>query len=181
MPVTVGEAKDWSRILHDEEDGIVQSNIETAVGYLDGRDGILGRCLMGQTWDYTLPCFPVESWIELPFAPVQSITSITYKDGDGNPQTTPGAEYVLSADRDWQPKVHLAYGASWPAVRDEPDVVRVRAVYGYTAVPLPIRQAIVLLAGHLFENREATTEARITEIPFGVSALLEPYMRISFA
>lgn len=181
-PVTVTEAKDWSRILGDEEDDIVQSNIVTAVSYLDGRDGVLARALMTQTWDYWLPCFPADSYIELPLAPVQTISTITYTDTAGAPQTFSAANYSLSADKDWQPRVNLNYNATWPGTQGIPDAVKVRAVYGYTSVPLPIRQAIVLLAGHFYENREpiGDTVGEKAELPFGVRALLEPYMRASF-
>ena len=177
--VSVAEVKEQSRIQGDSEDDLIESYIDAATNHLDGRDGILARCLLTQVWDYSLPCFPVESCLVLPLAPVQSITSITYKDAAGNPQTFSASDYVLSADKNWQPKVHLAYNATWPGTRDEPDAVTVRAVCGYVAVPTPIKQAIVLLAAHYYENREPLSDLT-TELPFGVRALLEPFMRTSF-
>lgn len=177
--VSVAEVKEQSRIQESESDDLIESYIEAATAHLEGRDGILGRALVTQTWDYSLPCFPVESCIALPLAPVQSITSITYKDENGNPQTFPGANYFLSADKNWQPKVYLGYNASWPGTRDEPDAVTIRAVYGYTVVPLPIKQAIVLLTAHQYENREPLGDA-MEELPFSVRALIEPFMRTSF-
>jgi uncharacterized phiE125 gp8 family phage protein len=180
-PVSVPEAKDQSRVLVDLEDHLLESYIESATGHMDGRDGILNRALMTQTWDYMLPYFPVESCLMLPLAPVQSITSITYKDTNGAPQTFSGSNYSLSADKHHQPKVHLGPTASWPATQAVPDAVTIRAVYGYTKVPEPIRQAIVLLAAHFFENREGVLVGEIAvELPFGIRALLEPYMRASF-
>lgn len=178
-PATVAEAKDQSRVLHDTEDHVIEANIQAATAHLDGRDGILGRALMPQTWDYLLPCFPSEEGILLPLAPVQSITSITYKDSNGNPQTFGASNYALGPDKDWQPAVYLAPTQSWPSTYDVPDAVTIRAVYGYALVPMPIRQAILLLAAHLFEHREALGES-LEELPFGVRALLEPFMRTSF-
>lgn len=177
--VTVAEVKEQSRIQETEEDDLIEEYIETATAHLEGRDGILGRALLTQTWDYSLPWFPVESCIALPLAPVQSITSITYKDAEGNPQTFGAANYFLSGDKNWQPQVHLAYNASWPSTRDEPDAVTIRAVYGYAVVPKPIKHAIVLLTAHQFENREPLGD-EMAELPFGVRALLEPFMRTSF-
>lgn len=40
-------------------------------------------------------------------------------------------------------------------------------------VPEDIRAAILLLIGHLYENREAGAERALSEIPFGVKALLD--------
>lgn len=48
--VTLGEAKDHLRVLHDDEDALIASLIETATAYLDGLDGVLGRALGPQTW-----------------------------------------------------------------------------------------------------------------------------------
>lgn len=38
-----------------------------------------------------------------------------------------------------------------------------------------IKSAILLLVGHLYLNREAGTDKAISEIPFGVYALLQPF------
>lgn len=48
--VTLSEAKDHLRVLHDDEDALIASLIETATAYLDGLDGVLGRALGPQTW-----------------------------------------------------------------------------------------------------------------------------------
>ncbi len=40
-------------------------------------------------------------------------------------------------------------------------------------VPEGIRAAILLLVGHLYENREASIDKALSEIPFGVKALLD--------
>ncbi len=48
-------------------------------------------------------------------------------------------------------------------------------------VPTPIRQAMLLMVGHLYENREASTVGpAITELPMGVEALLAPYRVLRF-
>lgn len=181
-PVSVAEAKDQSRILIDAEDHLVESYLEAATAHLDGRDGILARALMAQTWDYTLPCFPVDRWIPLPLAPVQSIVHVKYRDTAGTLQTFSASNYQLSADKTVNPKIHLAVGASWPGTRDEPDAVQIQAVYGYALVPAPIRQAIVLIAAHWYVNREAVgdTVGEKAEIPFGATQLLSPFIRASF-
>jgi uncharacterized phiE125 gp8 family phage protein len=53
--------------------------------------------------------------------------------------------------------------------------VRVRWVAG-TGCPAPLKAAILLMVGHLFENREATGDA--TELPLGVAALISPWRRM---
>ncbi len=52
------------------------------------------------------------------------------------------------------------------------------AVCGWSAaadVPAPLRHAILMLCGHLYDNRDIATEKSVTEIPFTISRLLAPY------
>lgn len=49
------------------------------------------------------------------------------------------------------------------------------------AVPQGIKQAMLLLVGSWYENREATISgATIAEVPFAVDALIAPYRVIEF-
>lgn len=42
-------------------------------------------------------------------------------------------------------------------------------------VPAAVKHAILLLAGHFYNNREATAERGTIVLPLGVSMLIEPY------
>ena len=44
--------------VEDAEDGAILTFIAAATGKLDGRDGLLGRCLITQTWILKLDRFP---------------------------------------------------------------------------------------------------------------------------
>jgi len=57
--------------------------------------------------------------------------------------------------------------------------VRFTAGYGTTAEDTPedLRHAVMLLAAHFYENREATTDSR-DPLPLGVAGLLAPYSPI---
>lgn len=46
------------------------------------------------------------------------------------------------------------------------------------AIPPPIRHAALLLIGHFYENREATSDRTLTELPFAVRSLIAPYRRL---
>lgn len=186
-PLTVQEVKDHLRIVDDGnvvEDALLEGLITAVRHHMDGWEGVLRRQLITATWDFSLPEFPpIKTYIELPLAPVQSITSVSYIDANGATQIWDNSKYQLSDDLTSHPLLHLGYGESWPGTRDEPDSVTIRFVAGYgesgSDVPGPIRAAMLLLIGHLYNNRElSVTGTIITEIPYGVEALLSPYYRI---
>lgn len=177
-PVTLQEAKDHLRVDGDIDDALISALITAAREHIDGRDGWLGRAICTQTWDCHFDAFPSGDSIALPIAPIQSVTSVKYIDTDGVQQTFSSDNYALGADLDWSPRVILGWGKSWPSIRAVPDAVTVRVVAGYASVPKPICQAILLLVGHLYENREASSPVAMHEVPFAVSALLAPYRRV---
>ncbi|MGV0820812.1 head-tail connector protein [Martelella sp. AMO21009] len=47
-------------------------------------------------------------------------------------------------------------------------------------LPEPLDLAVLLLVGHFYANREATTDEALRRIPFGVDRLIAPY-RENFA
>lgn len=48
--VALQDMKEHLRVMHDDEDLMIQSLTDAAVSWLDGWDGVLGRCIMPQTW-----------------------------------------------------------------------------------------------------------------------------------
>jgi uncharacterized phiE125 gp8 family phage protein len=75
-----------------------------------------------------------------------------------------------------------AYDKVWPSARSVRDAVQIRFIAGYgdaaSDVPQAIKQAILLLVGHWFENREAVLvhSFKPTVIPIAVDSLLSPYL-----
>ena len=50
----------------------ISAMIAAATDMLDGRHGILGRCLEAQTWELVLDAFPAAE-IRIPLGPVASV------------------------------------------------------------------------------------------------------------
>lgn len=137
-----------------------------------------GRSLVTQTWEAVLDAFPADGVIPLANGPLASVTSVTYLDTAGLTQTLATSLYQVDVAGS---RVVRAPDAAWPATSAKVAAVRVRYVTGTTpaAVPTPIRAAILLLLGHLYERREDTlVGTSITQIPMGVQALLGPYRLI---
>lgn len=173
-PVTRDELKLHARVDGNTEDDLLDDLIATATAFLDGKDGLLGRCLITQTLRLSLGAFPAE--VVLPLPPAQVVTSVTYLDADGIEQTlAPSAYRVIGGDPG---KVFPV--DSWPATKADPEAVKIefRAGYGDLAsdVPAPIKRAILEHCTLAYETRSMATFASMPNMmPLGYDALIEPY------
>jgi uncharacterized phiE125 gp8 family phage protein len=180
-PITLDQAKQHLRVLHDDEDEYIADLIEAATDYLDGYSGVLGKALITQTWRQDFDSFwdgcSYSSALRLPLGPVQSVSSVTYYDAANSLQTLSASVYELLTDG-LGPYVALVAGQSWPAIYGRAGAVRVTWVAGYgatpEAVPARIRTLIKLLVGHWYENREAVTvgNTQAVELPLAAQALI---------
>lgn len=153
-PVSSTEAKLHLKVDGSTDDTLIAALI-TAARMLC--EAFQGRGYITQTWELTLDAFP-ESPFELPVAPLASVTSIKYKDKDGNETTMAASDYVL--DLSSEPgRVALADGVSWPSVDLYPvGAVKIRYTVGAAsaaAVPQNVKQAILLTVGDWYEDRQA--------------------------
>ena len=148
-PVTLAEACTWLRREVGEDDARINALIAAATGYMDGANGILGRAIVSQTWDYVLDAFTTT--IKLPLGPVSSVTSVKYIDAAGDEQTLSADYYStdLVSDPQW---IVLNSDYSWPSTIDAVNAVTIRFVAGYATVPDPIKQAIMFMVSAMYDN-----------------------------
>lgn len=168
-PVTLAEAKAHLRVPGGNEDTLIAALIDAAVSHLDGWYGILGRCIVTQTWRQDMADFPTD--FRLPFPNVQSVV-IAYSDTANADQTYSSANYHL-VNAPGAGQILLDATASWPSVYDKPNAVRVTMVCGFTTVPSALKHAILLHVGAMYENRASATEVAL--MPFAYDALVRPF------
>jgi uncharacterized phiE125 gp8 family phage protein len=171
-PVSLSEAKLHLRVDGTDEDTLITALIEAAVSHLDAT-GVLGRAMITQSWAQWVSQAP--GWVRLQVGPFQSLTSVEYYDSDNALQTATLSDFETRLDGDFvivKPKS----GYTWPAAYTRQDAIKITYVAGYgdaaTDVPQSIRQAILLLVGHWYENREAVTDGSPKELPMAVNALI---------
>ena len=178
-PVTLADVKAYCRVDSVDDDLLLAALIDAATDHLDGYSGILGRCLVEQEWRLDLSCFPSDM-LRLPLGNLIGTSSIKYYDTTSVFQTLSVTEYDEAEDS-IGPFVVPKTGKSWPSTDQCTVAVQVLWYAGFGAaadVPMAIRQAMLLLIGHWYENREATI-AGVTAmpLPFAVEALLAPFRR----
>jgi len=111
--------------------------------------------------------------------PVTSVISVSYIDLDDQTQTLSSSDYVLDTyTRPARLKPSLTK-IVFPAAKE----VTIRFTAGFTdgqspnqyPMPKAIEAAMLLMIGHLYDNREAVSMDQSYERPMGVTYLLNPY------
>jgi uncharacterized phiE125 gp8 family phage protein len=109
--------------------------------------------VLTQTWRVYLDSFNDDE-IYLPKRPVSSITTLKYYDLTNTQQTLATSYYSLDQG---SRVIRLKYQQDWPGTVARWDAVEITYVCGYAsaaAVPAIAKQAMLLLVGKYFENRD---------------------------
>lgn len=177
--VTLEELKLHLRVDHDDEDSLLWNILETATQDIET---LSLHKLIAQTWDWYLDSFPATSYLKLPFLPLISVTGVYYTVENGVEETWASSNYLVDA-RNKPGKIVLKSNISWPSYTLEPvNGVRVRFICGHgTAakstgadVDARLRQALLMLCGHYYENRETSFVGQgytAIQLPFAVHSL----------
>ena len=165
-PVTTAEVKLVSRIRSTVTtyDTMLANYITAA---RQAVEKYLGRALITQTLNLYYDNFPCNNEeMILIYSPVRSVSSITYVDTDGVTQTLSASNYrtdLLSIT----PRITIAYGESWPSIREVTNAIKITYIAGYgdaaTDVPAPIKECIKSLCADLFEHPEANLEFKLEQ------------------
>lgn len=155
-PVTLTEARLWIRY-----DGTLQNDVITAL-ITAARKSIeswTNRTLVTTGYEYYVN--DLCAVIQFPTSTVQSITSITYIDDNGDTQTLSNTLYTLD-NISIINTVFLTPTQSYPSVLVQPNAVKITLLAGYgdiDAVPENLKTVIKMRVAELFEHREANTTA----------------------
>lgn len=172
-PVSLTEAKLQCRVDGSTEDTLLTALIVAARQHVEETTS---RALITQTREIRLDAWPTRLY--LPRPPAISITSVTYTDDAGVTATLSASAYALRTGT--EPGCVLFDGTLLPTVTlADMAGIQVRYTCGYGAsassVPKPLFQAMLLLIGHWYMNREAVAAANVASLPMAVDALLAPY------
>ena len=185
--IPIEDAKAFLRIDGDDDDPMLTLFIGAAV---DAAEKYLARAIRRQVLDLTMDGFPwgdddaldrlgagtfnvplsyitgASEEFDLPYAPVNSITSITTYDTANAATVLSSAAYLLDNSR-----VVLNAGYSWPTSLRERAGVKVRYVAGYGPAALPgaIRLAIMQHVVAMYECRTGC------EMPEASRGLMQAY------
>lgn len=170
-PLTLAELKLHLRVDAPDDDDQI-----TALGVAARQwiETALDRQLVTATWRVTLPWFT--GWeIELPYPPLRSVGSITYKDAGLVTRTVSPSTYDVVTTRTpglVRPKI----ASAWPPTGFDPAAVMIVFDAGYgsaSAVSDLVKAAIRMMVEHWYDpGRGPTSEGERKEIPFTVESII---------
>ncbi len=153
MPVNIADMKAHLVVDFDDDDALIDAQQAAAVAHLDAHGGVLGRCIMPQTWaiDVTGPGPHL-----LPFP-----------DASGVAADAGGDELSVETVRTARGVVVTVADAS--SGQD----VTISATYGLPAERLSAAQMLIkLMVGNWYSNRTAATETKMSSLPMAADALI---------
>jgi uncharacterized phiE125 gp8 family phage protein len=177
-PLDLAAAKEHLRVIDfEEDDAYITSLISAARRTVED---MTGRTLIDTT--FTQSARGWSGFFDLLRGNGRSIGSVKYDDADGVEQTVDPTLYGIHPYGDGCAALALYNEFTAPDLIDRPFVDRIRiqftAGYGAAAtdVPQPLRQAVLYLVAHYYDNRSPVgVNVNLNKMPFTVEALSAPY------
>lgn len=138
------------------------------------------RALITQVWTMRLDAFPSSGIIEIPKLEMQSVDSVKYYDEDGGIQTWSDALYQVDINSE-PARLQPNEGEAYPATKARLAAVEIEFTAGYGAlgadVDQGIIQAMLMLIGHMYQNRETVVVGTIAvKVPMASELLIDPFI-----
>ena len=161
----------------DVQDEVLRSFLRAAIAAIEARTG---KILISRQFSWTVYNWRDATGEVLPVVPVQTVTSVTLRDGGGQDTVLDQTAYRLERDSQ-RPRLRPA-GALLPTVATGGAAI-VALVAGMAAdwggLPADLGQAVLLLAAHYYEYRHETALGDGC-MPFGVTSLIQRYRTVRF-
>jgi uncharacterized phiE125 gp8 family phage protein len=157
-------AKAHLRVDGSEEDALIEALRAAAIHQVEQYCSIPLTSRAGFVWQGDAGCFADGGAIRLGVHPVTAITSIDATDASGVTISATPADFVLGPHDMVRPKP----GKSWPDSTGGAAISFTAGLSSPAKAP-SLLQAVRLMLGHLYENREAMLEGAFSDaVPPGV-------------
>lgn len=199
LAVSLSDMKDYLRVDDTSDDDLITAFLNASIESIKEE---IKRSLITETLEFTLDWFQFDesyyqcemhmggaytgysrpfrndgysSYIDIPYSPIQSITTLNTFDRANTESTLSSSVYELDERGG---RIYLNDNQVWPADLRDREAVKIRYVAGYgdnpSDIPAPITQSIKMHVGNMYDCRDAC------EIPKACMAMLTPYKRLDY-
>jgi uncharacterized phiE125 gp8 family phage protein len=192
VSVPLEDIKDHLRIPIGEtnEDNLLEGLRDAAQGYVEN---YTNRKLLTQKWSVYFDDWPNKDSFEIPYPPLQYLgsssrasTALSYTNSTQKSVTWSSSNFAADSVSEPGRLVRDYEITTWPttATLHNNNPISITFICGYTTtsnIPQSIKQAMLLIIGDLYENRENSIVGQtITTIPLAAQSLLASYRVFSF-
>lgn len=174
-PISVAEAKLYLRVDHDAENDVIAALITTARLHVER---VTRRAIMQQTWRLYADDLSKNNMLEIGIGPVREVIQALCYDQDGDPFVIAPEDYIVDVSSvPARIKFHFRSKPDRPRLLNGYEIDFI-AGFGSTTLDIPadLRQAVIMLVAHWYENRSAVTNGMSASVtPKGVCDLIQPY------
>lgn len=178
----LADLKRHLRVLHASEDDLIEAYAAAAAEAIDGLTGCLQISVLNKTYR-DIWSDPADVGV-LRLDPVVSVSSVTLVLDDLSEVALDASLYYLTPEAKGARLSIETDAFAGVTLSDRPGSIRCEYVAGMAVdaqgVPKTIAQAMRLLVGHFYANREGVAHlqsGKFDELPIGARALLAPYRR----
>lgn len=169
LPVSLDEVKKYLRIDFADDDDMLTDLIQSAVDHYEGWAGILGVCLVEQTWRQSFDRF--SHCLALPLGPVIDVVAVKTRSLTGVDVIVDSASYALETDAAGRSSLRFVTGFEPPSNAAERSAISVEYKAGWPVVenkptvPSDIRTAIIMRvqAGYEQSANDASNNLKLIE------------------
>lgn len=163
-PLTLAEVKQHCDCERDDQDALFTRLLQAAREKVESDTD---RSLINTSWQLWLDSWPngVSGSVYLPRAPIFNVQTVSYINPDTDTTIIGSSNFIVSKQE--PPRIYPNTGAgfTWPTYLRTAQAISIVFVAGYgssaSSVPAIAKQAILLLCGHWYENREASISGTI--------------------
>ena len=163
VPVDLEDLRRHCKVTDPDENSILEAMLDAACLTVEAR---IWRAVAESDWVCTLSKFP-DGALMVPFGPVLSVTSLTYVDADDQEQPLTEETWRLAGNL-------IEPLTDWPltASRSEAVILQWTAAPDGDGCPADLAQAVKMLAGWWYQQREAAGPQGTDTVPWGVDMIL---------
>ncbi len=156
------------------QDAVLENYLRAAISAIEARTG---KVLLEKQFTWSLGIWREPGRQALPRAPISDVTAVRLIDRQGSPTVVSGALYRL--EKDTHRPALLGVSGQLPTI-PQAGLAEIDFTAGFgpdwADVPSDLQQAVLMLATHFYENRNAAVGENV--MPFGVSSLIQPYRNV---
>ena len=166
--VSLATAKAHLRVDHSSEDSLITELVKAAGEVVESYTGLY---LGSSNWKYHADYFP--GVVHIHAGPEATVTSVKYHNAAGTLTLLDSSKYHV--DTKSHP-IRVQLDGVTLATDDRVNAVQVAGTAGYTVVPSALKQAMLLIIGHLYEHRkDVVMGVGAAPLPMGARYLMDKF------